>query len=249
MLSNAYCQHFACVTLLAALSGVAVVAAAEQTVSPFSATYKVRYGVLRGEMSLDLSQADGGYYYETSLRPRGIANWLRRGEIRETTTIRLSGGDLQPVDYLNIDTISRPHRRAGYEFDDETRRVTGEYKTKAVDAPWRQGGQNRISVHVAIMHALQDGRGITRLPVFDRGRWRDFEFEINRGQYAETPYGDFETLEIRYTSSDKDKSWSMHCAPDLNYVPVKIVFREDGKIRSRALLIDYGKTGAVERRH
>ena len=239
MLPSTYCQHFPRLAVLLIPCVLAVVAAAAPTVPPFSATYKVRYGVLRGEMTLDLSQTEGGYYYETSLRPRGIATWLRRGEIRETTTIRLSGGDLQPVDYLNIDTIARPHRRAGYEFDDEARRVTGEYKTKAVDAPWRQGGQNRISVHVAIMQALQAGSNITRLPIFDRGRWKDFEFEIDRGQYAETPYGDFETLEIRYTSGDKDKSWSMHCAPDLNYVPVKIVFREGGKIRSRALLIDY----------
>ena len=75
--------------------------------------------------------------------------------------------------------------------------------------------------------------------MFDRARWRDFELEIIPDQFARTPYGDFDTVEIRYASTDKDKSWSLHCAPDLNFAPVMIVFREDGKTKSRAELTGY----------
>ena len=83
------------------------------------------------------------------------------------------------------------------------------------------------------------GQDIAAFAVFDRARWRDFELEIIPDQFARTPYGKFETVEIRYASTDKDKSWSLHCAPDLGYAPVMIVFREGGKTKSRAQLTDY----------
>lgn len=190
-------------------------------------------------MSLELRHAGDKYLYETALRPKGVVSWLRSGEVRETTTVALPGGDLLPLDYLSVDTIARPHRRANYEFDLTGGRVTGEYKQQAVDKPLRSGGHNRISAHVAIMHALKSGSEVSGFPVFDRARWRDFELESIPGQFTETPFGDFETVEIRYASTDKDKSWSLYCAPALNYAPVVIEFREGGKTKSRAQLTDY----------
>ncbi len=214
-------------------------AAAELTVPPFSAVYKVRYGVLSGKMTLELRHIDENYWYETSLRPKGVASWLRRGEIRETTNLAVADSGPQPLDYVNVDTIARPHRRANYAFDAASGRVTGEYKQREVDEELRAGGHNRISAHVAIMHALRSGQDIAGFSVFDRARWRDFELEIIPDQSVKTPYGTFETVEIRYASTEKDRSWSLHCAPDLNFAPVLIVFREGGKTKSRAQLTDY----------
>lgn len=241
MMSNAYFQRLnrALAVLGLALSASIAQATTELEVPPFSATYTVRYGVLSGRMTLELRHLEDSYWYETSLRPKGVASWLRRGEIRETTTMALSDAGPRPLDYLNRDTVARPHRLASYMFDLESGRVTGEYKERAVDEPMRAGGHNRISAHVAIMHALKSGEEISAFSVFDRARWRDFELEIIPDQFAETPYGDFETVEIRYASTDKDKSWSLHCAPDLNYAPVMIVFRENGKTKSRAQLTDF----------
>ena len=239
MMSNAYFQRL---TRALGIIGLAILVSTAQAstdlqVPPFSATYTVRYGVLSGRMTLELRHLENdSYWYETSLRPKGVASWLRRGEIRETTTLTLSGAGPFPLDYLNRDTIARPNRLARYEFDADGGRVTGEYKQRAVDAPMRSGGHNRISAHVAIMHALKSGEDIAGFAVFDRARWRDFELEIIPDQFAKTPYGKFETVEIRYASTDKDKSWSLHCAPDLDYAPVMIVFREGGKTRSRAQL-------------
>lgn len=228
---------------IAALAVAVVVAAtpaiAEPTVPPFSATYAVRYGLLNGRMTLELRQIDGDYWYQTALRPKGVIGWLRRGEIQETTTIAITDGSLRPLDYVSVDTIARPHRHANYNFDAINGRVSGEYKQQAVDEPMRAGGQNRISAHVAIMHALQSGTPISSFEVFDRARWRDFEIEVIPDQFAETPFGDFETIEIRYASTNKDRNWSLYCAPALNYAPVLIVFREDGKTKSRAQLTDF----------
>ena len=230
------------ITLLVAclLPGI-VLAAAPAALPEFSATYSIHYGVLRGTMTLDLERRDESYSYQTSLRPRGVASWLRRGEIRETSSLVTSGNGVRPLDYVSVDTIARPNRHTNYAFDRPLGHVSGEYKDQKVDVPMRAGGHNRISVQIAIMHALQSNTELSEFAVFDRGRWRNFQFEILRGQFVETPYGDFETVEVRYSSAESNKSWSLHCAAALDYVPVMIIFREDGKTKSRAELTEYGQ--------
>lgn len=238
-MSLTYSRRFARMLAVASLCLLATAQHASAQSPAFSATYTVRYGVLSGTMTLELKPLDSGYVYETSLRPRGVVSWLRRGEIRETTTLRTVVGRVRPLDYVSVDTIARPHRRTSYVFDQPVGRVTGEYKSQAVDVPMRSGGHNRISAHVAIMHALQSGAEQTGFAVFDRGRWKDFEIEVIRDQFAKTPFGEFETVEIRYSSENSEKSWSLHCAPKLNFAPVSIIFREDGKVKSRAVLTAY----------
>ena len=85
MASSTYIRILLQVLALAALSASSVtsVAIAAETIPAFDASYSVRYGILRGEMTLRLSHRAGGYLYETSLRPRGFASWVRSGAIVE----------------------------------------------------------------------------------------------------------------------------------------------------------------------
>jgi len=217
----------------------ATILATPASMPTFSATYSVRYGILRGTMTLELDHDSSGYIYQTSLRPRGVASWLRRGEIRETTSLRLVGGQIQPLDYRSVDTIANPPRRTDYFFAGSEGQVTGDYKSHAVNEPMRSGGHNRISAQVAIMLALQSKTALSEYWIFDRARWRAFHFEVIPEQRVDTPVGDFKTVEVRYGRDDDSKSWSLHCAPELSYLPVMIVFRDDGKIKSRAVLTEY----------
>lgn len=231
-----------CITLISFLFLAG--AASAQPLPLFSAAYKVSYGILRGEMTLELRREhETGYIYETSLTPRGFVKLFRRGTIIETTALRIEDGALKPLDYRSIDTIADPTRRTEYLFDTPPGRVTGVYKERDVDEPMRPDGHNRISAHVAVMLAMNTGADMTAISVFDRARWRDFEFEVFPGETVETPLGDYETVEIRYSSDNKNKSWSLHCAEALDFAPVMIIYREDDDIKSKAVLIAYEALG------
>lgn len=227
-----------CITLVAGL--LLAAGACARPVPLFSATYKVSYGILRGEMTLELRQ-DGAseYVYETSLAPRGIITVFRRGSIVETTSLQIEDGELRPLVYRSTDTIAKPTRHVVYRFDDPPGRVTGEYKERDVDEPMRPNGHNRISAHVEVMLAMNMGANMTGIPVFDRARWRDFEFEVLPGQLVKTKLGDFETTEVRYSSEKKNKSSSLYCAHALGFAPVMIIYREDGDIKLKAQLVEY----------
>jgi len=218
---------------------MALHAATHKAMPAFEASYTVRYGILRGTMTLQLSRQGKGYRYETSLSPRGVASWIRSGAISERTTLEDIDETVRPLDYSSLDTIARPHRDTRYFFNQESDRVTGQYKTRLVDVPMRPGGHNRISAQVAIMLALRSKTWTSGFPIFDRGRWKDYEFEIAGEETVKTPSGHFETVEIRYSSADNAKSWSLYCAESLNYLPVMIIFREGSKTKSRALLTGY----------
>lgn len=218
------------------VAGLLPATSVAERVPEFDATYAIRYGVLRGEMTLKLEHRDGGYLYETSLRPRGLISWFRRGSIVERVNLVETGGTIRPLDYARTDTIADPARNSQYQFGQD--RVTGVYKTQQIDVPMREGGHNRISVHIALMNALQSGAAFDSVPVFDRGRWKDYQFDVVHNQLIDTPSGRFDTIEVRYSSPDSDKSWSIHFAEDLDYLPVALIYREGRKTKSRAELAD-----------
>jgi hypothetical protein len=95
------------------------------------------------------------------------------------------------------------------------------------------------------MLAMNTGASMAAISVFDRARWRDFEFEVFPGETVKTPLGNYETVEIRYSSDNKNKSWSLHCAEALDFAPVMIVYSEDDDIKSKAVLIEYESLSAT----
>ncbi|HLU04913.1 MAG TPA: DUF3108 domain-containing protein [Woeseiaceae bacterium] len=219
-------------------------AAAAEPLPDFEASYTVRYGPLSGVMVLRLSRHGNGYTYETSLKPKGLASLFARGTIHETTNLVDDGVTVRPVDYTSIDRIANPVRTTRYFFYDE--RVAGEYKGRQIELPMRTGGHNRISVHVALMIALRRGIAIGGFPIFDRAQWKEYRFQVIPEQVVKTASGEFETIEVRYTSSDGDKGSSLYFAPSLSYLPVMVAYREEGSVKSHAQLASYRIAGLVD---
>lgn len=203
----------------------------------FEASFRVRYGVLSGEMRLALKRKGDGYAYLTVLRPTGFASWFRRGSIVERTVVEVIDGAIVPREYEKTDTIAKPARSTTYAF--ARGRVTGQYKTQTIDAPMQEHGQNRISVHVAVMQALIDGADVPAYPIFDRARWKAYRFTVVGRDRIDTPAGAFDTIEVRYTDEEDDERWSLHFAPAVGYLPVAVLFYEGDDLKSKALLTTY----------
>jgi hypothetical protein len=241
LVNNEYQKAVTLLVFSILIGAVATAASAAEhpPIPSFNATYQVRYGLLSGKLTLELGRRDSAYLYATTLRPAGLATWFRRGAITERTTLTVGGGTIRPLEYYGQDTIAKPARHTTYLFDYQGGRVTGQYKTQAIDEPMRPDGQNRISVQIAVMLALRSNSEISNVSVFDRGRWKDYRFEVSGDQAVKTRSGTFDTVEVRYASSDSDRTWSMHFAPELSYLPVMLAYYADGKLKSRAQLTDY----------
>ena len=237
--------HMRMVLLAFLLFGTGSTAAALEPLPEFEASYSVRYGLLSGTMVLRLSRHGNSYVYETSLRPKGLVSLFVRGAIHETTNLIEDGDTIRPVEYARTDTIADPVRTAHYSFHDD--RVAGMYKGQQIELPMQPGGHNRISVHIAVMHALRRGTEVKGFAVFDRSRWKEYRFEVIPDKVVRTTSGRFDTVEVRYTSPGDEKGTSLYFAPSLEFLPVMIVYSENGKEKSRAQLSDY-RIGGGRRR-
>jgi Protein of unknown function (DUF3108) len=222
--------------------GTGSTAAALEPLPEFEASYTVRYGLLSGTLVLRLTRHANGYVYETSLRPKGLVSLFARGSIDETTNLIEDGDTIRPLEYVRTDTIADPVRTARYSFHDD--RVAGIYKGQQIDLPMQPGGHNRISVHIAVMQALRRGAEVNEFPVFDRSRWKEYRFEVIPDQVVTTTSGKFDSVEVRYASPGDEKGTSLYFAPSLEFLPVMIVYSENGKAKSRAQLIDYRIEGS-----
>jgi Protein of unknown function (DUF3108) len=217
--------------------GTGSTAAAVEPLPEFEATYAVRYGLASGTMVLRLSRDGNNYLYETSLQPKGLVSLFFRGTIHETTNLVDDGDTIRPVDYERTDTIADPARFARYRFHDD--QVAGIYKDQPIELPMRPGGHNRISVHIAVINALRRGAEVTTFAIFDRSRWKEYRFEVIPDQVVKTKSGTFNTIEVRYSSPGDEKGSSLYFAPSLEFLPVMIVYSEDGEAKSRAQLTHY----------
>ena len=239
--SDAGISHMRMLLLAFLVFGTGPPAAVPEPLPEFEATYGVRYGLLGGTLVLRLSRHGSSYVYETSLQPKGLVSLFARGTIRETTKLIEHGATISPVDYVRTDTIANPPRTTRYFFHDE--RVEGTYKGQQIEVPMQPGGHNRISVHIALMYALRRSDDIGSFTVFDRSSWKEYRLEVVPGQLVKTKSGTFDTIEVRYSSPGDEKNSSLYFAPSLEFLPVMIVYGENGKVKSRAHLTDYRIAG------
>ena len=228
----------------ALLLGCALLAAqtsparADLGVPGFEAVYKVRVSIARGEMRLELDRRDGALVYSSELEPTGFVSMFKRGVLAETSRFEYGGGQVWPLEYRLTDTIS-DNRDAHYAFEWPAGRVTGTSRGEPVDTRLSGHTVDRLLLQIAIMSDLMHERAVRSYTLFDRGREKRYTIDVGGTAQAKSPAGDFDVVDVSYTSEDGSKVIRLECAPELGFLPVTIHQVEDGEVKSRAELIRY----------
>lgn len=200
----------------------------------FEAVYKVRASIASGDLSMSLTRgADGTYLFRTITRPKGLVRIFARGEIDESSTLRLSDGAVVPLDYTLRDTISDDHD-ADLRFDWVEGVVAGVDRNEDVRGDLQPGMLNRAALYLAIMHDLKSGRLPAEYILFDRGRAKAYQLENLGSEMIEVPFGRFEAVKLVRNADDSSRSMYLWCAPELDFLPVRIELWKDDKRVSRA---------------
>ncbi|MCK4587906.1 MAG: DUF3108 domain-containing protein, partial [Gammaproteobacteria bacterium] len=71
--------------------------------------------------------------------------------------------------------------------------------------------------------------------VADGGKLKSYDAVIQKTETIETPAGEFET--IRVNRDDGKRVTTLWCAPDLNYLPVRIEHYKKGDTKVNAYLV------------
>lgn len=202
--------------------------AKEVRVPSFHALYDVRIkGVKVAKAEFILSrQENGEYIYQQNSKTVGMAAWFRKEKIKEISRWKLTDKGIIPIQYI--------YSRQGGDDDKEVDLVFN----------WQQGiAENRVSVNpwslevplgtldkmvmqVAMLMDLSAGERKFNYPIADKGRLKNYEFEVVGEEMIELPNGLFNTIKLSRMNDDNDKTyiWS---APDLQYMPVRFMKQKE----------------------
>lgn len=227
-------------TLLAALLLGSGNALAEAPLQPFVAEYEVSASIARGTLTLRLEQQETAWVFTSSAQPTGLLRLFKRGSLDERAELRWTEAGVDPLIYLRDDDISGPEKDATLHFvdkDDDSHRIKGNDRDETLDLVADRETLDRLSMQLQLMYELKTEQRPAGFTVIDKGRPKEIE----------VTYGDFETItvgerEIRalrlvHRSKNSSRSTVLWCAPEWDYLPVRIEQTKDGETNYRARLI------------
>ncbi len=203
----------------------------------FSARYSVTLaGVKSAETVVSLARdGDGRCRYRQVARPVGMAALLSSDRAVQVSRLLCDERGIRPLEFLS--------RRPKGDADDNAHLLfdwdAGVVENRGAGDHWRitlrPGTQDSLSMQLALMAALREGRSRIEVPVAVRGRIKHYRFERVGEERVDTPAGDFMAIKLARTDDDRDRSW-FWLAPELDYLLVRFVKKKKNGLGTEMLL-------------
>jgi hypothetical protein len=194
----------------------------------FEASYQLTRGNLRiGTLVVELKTAtDGSYQYESRSWPARWASWLFKDKLFETSHGHIIDGQARPDRYHYRRSGGSREREAILSFDWDNMTV----ENNVQDSPWKmdipQGTLDKLVAQLGMMFALSEGKSEVTFNIADGGKLKEYRFKVLGHETLELPAGTFKTVKITKLRKNKKREIYFWCAPELNYLPVRIWQRE-----------------------
>ncbi len=223
------------------------------TLKPFVATYMITAMGLEGinvtnSLSIGSSNknADGekqAYHFKSYSMPVGLLAFKKDETRDEQSEGLILDGHIRPDRYSYLQIRDNKTRRSvELIFDWENEEVSNHHKHK--NSKWSmpvvQKTVDKLSYQLSLMLELA-GKPEKNFSfhVADGGKLKEYRFEIVGEERVYTSLGSYKTLKIQHQRYQKDKNITLWCAPELNYLPVKIIQVETDKPTFISTLISY----------
>lgn len=201
-----------------------------------------RYGVTGGVATQRLSYpGQGRYRLEVAVKPTGIARLFTREEIfEESTGVVDADGHLHTQRYQHRRVHGRERYR-DFRFDHEA----GRLRDAAGGIPERELPSDLTDDLVQLerlRHALATGARELRVRALYGGKGRVEEYHYRAAPASETittPAGRYETVRVVRTDGRGRYRLELWCAPELDFLPVRMDRYRKGTFEATMRLQDY----------
>ena len=208
------------ICLLALIGGSVIVQADPMDLKPFRATYTIEFkGITAGTSTLELKrEGTDSYSYTSTNVPRGMFRILLPDSIEQGTTFRIVDGHVVPQNYRGTDEKERP---VDLVFDWTRMRVTGVAKGQNVDLELHVGSQDPMSLQIASVRNLAEGKLQDTVSLVDTDKLKEYELRREGTAQIETGLGKLDTVIYTSKRAGGDRVTRTCVAPALGYLPVK----------------------------
>ena len=194
----------------------------------FEASYQLKRGNLRiGTSTISLvNMENNGYRYESRSWPTSWVAWFLKDILHETSEGRLDENGLRPLNYQYSRSGGKKEREASLAFDWNAMIVANNVD----DSHWKmeihEGTLDKLASQLGMMLALGRGETDITFSIADGGKLKEYRFKVVGHETLELPAGRFETVKITKLRKNKSRETYVWCAPQLNFLPVRIWQRE-----------------------
>ncbi len=220
------------------------------TLKPFVATYMITALGLEGinvtnslSIGADIGTGGRAYHFKSYSMPVGLLAFKKDETRDEQSEGKLFDNRIQPDKYTFVQIQDNKTRRhVELTFDWQRDEVTNEHKHK--NSKWKmyipRQTVDKLSYQLSLMLKLAD-KHESRFSFYiaDGGKLKEYDFEIKGEERVYTSLGSYKALKIEHRRYQKDRHITLWCAPELNYLPVKIIQDEPGKPTFVSTLISY----------
>jgi len=127
-------------------------------------------------------------------------------------------------------------------FDWKNNQVTNHHinKNNQWTMPITKNSVDKLSYQLSMMLKLADNpKKQFSFKIADGGKLKDYHFKILSEERVFTSMGSYKALKIEHERYHQDKKITLWCAPELNYLPVKIIQEETDKPKFISTIISY----------
>lgn len=204
--------------------------------TPFFATYSVSYrGLSAGFLHFELiAEEDGRYVYESHAEPSILAKLFIGDTVAERSVMHIDADGVRPLFWFMEEGTLR--------FDWEEKRVVGMVHGEPVERPTEPDLQDRLSIQIAVMTALQQGREPGTLPMLDDDDIKHYSYRRIGFEPISTQAGDFATVLYQSSRPASSRTSRLWHAPALDYLPVRIEQLRRGKVETVLELVGVRKS-------
>jgi hypothetical protein len=196
---------------------------AADALTPFEASYTwIWHGAAIAVSTLKLEQRQGDtWVYSSNSEPRGLGNlYPMRPKLQ--SVLRVSEQGVQPLSYHATDGTAANQRGADVTFDWDAGHASGSYEGVKVDLALKSGVQDDLSMQIALLYALRQGRLPANLSMIDKNSIRDYDYQREGAETIATKLGKIDTVVYASHHQGSPRVTRFWCAPSKGYVPVRV---------------------------
>lgn len=212
--------------------------AAETTLTPHTAQYKVRISVVSGQLNTELRKTADGYVANHVIKPTGLSRIITSGTMDVTSTFSSESDGVKPIRFQSLDTI-RKDPDVDLTFDWTTNQVSGTVGEENVLLQLEGIAHDSVSIQYELMHDLLNGAPDEQYVLFDVDKMRVANVSIAGEKQIKTKAGTFTAIGVQHQKEGSSRITTLWCVEELDYLPVIIEQHRKGKLKFRATLVKY----------
>lgn len=215
---------------------VALGASANDAPPAFVAVYQLSQGSLAfGTMERRFElKADGNYRYLSRMKTSGVLALVRSDKITESSTGKFRDGQFVPTTYSYHN--SRGDKQFALRFDYRNGQVMRSDQANGWSAAMPARTLDKLVYQMQMMIDLTSEPAALQYSIADKNKFKDYQFDNRGPEEVETDAGRYQTLRLERGAEGAERRTVVWCARKLDWLPVKVEYREkDGSVTTALL--------------